>query len=204
LDGDQSLNTLLGLETKLILKHSFDKGNRRVLIPKSGLGTSKTGCMVYNRSEHHVRVSIAPGSTTKPFSYMVDTEQGYLQDDGSTGSKLYLALLHALTSFCRPDPLTSVTGIEQALRILRSAAFRSFTTLTEDEIFCLQKLAKLAPARAYYPKTERGLQDVAWDPELSFLSQSSALFVTVQEIFEDARCQPGTSVHTVHCELYLT
>jgi hypothetical protein len=55
---------------------------------------------------------------------------GRLMDNGSLHSKLFLAYLHALTSFCLPDPLLQRTGTELALSILRSAAVRSFDRLT--------------------------------------------------------------------------
>jgi hypothetical protein len=60
----------------------------------------------------------------------VDTDLGYLTGYTSWRSKLYLAQLHIQTSVnWMPDPLTSRTGIQEALWLLRSAGCRSIREL---------------------------------------------------------------------------
>lgn len=69
-------------------------------------------------------------------------------------SKLHLCYLHALTSFCLPDPFTHRTGTEQALSILRSAGVRSFNRLEQDNVDTLHRIARLTAGRRCYPANE--------------------------------------------------
>jgi hypothetical protein len=120
IDTDQSLDTLVGLRNKFILKYE-NGDNRLVVLPE--------GYVSYEKNSDHVRVIINKDSTAKAHAYYVDDQIGRLVDNGSLQSKLFLCYLHALTSFCLPDPLIQRTGIEQALSILNSAAVRSFDRL---------------------------------------------------------------------------
>lgn len=80
---------------------------------------------------------------------------GRIVDIGSLQSKLFLCYIHALTSFCLPDPLTQRTGTGKALSILDSAAVRSFDPLHEENLDILNKIASLAPSRQYFPAGKR-------------------------------------------------
>ena len=57
----------------------------------------------------------------------------------------FLCLLHAITSHCLPDQLTGLTGTEQALAILDSAAVKSFDQLSEANMELLASIADLTP-----------------------------------------------------------
>ncbi|GLA78843.1 hypothetical protein AtubIFM55763_000735 [Aspergillus tubingensis] len=140
-DPDQSVGTLISLRNKLVLLHRKTH-NRRVLIPE--------GQITWEQDGTHVTVKV---------------------DNGTLQSKLVLCYLHAVTSFCIPDPLTKHTGTEQSLSILRSASIRSFNQLQPDSISILEKLAHLTPQRRYYPANERVMQSVQWDPILGCLAQ---------------------------------
>ncbi|KAL4812455.1 hypothetical protein BDW67DRAFT_193625 [Aspergillus spinulosporus] len=153
IDPDQSLGTLIGLQSKLILLHENDN-SRKVLIPD--------GAVKWVQRGKHVSVNIGWQDDSKLHVYSVDKQLGRLVDNGSLQSKLMLCYLHAVTSFCVPDVLTKKTGTEQALSILRSASMRSFSQLTQDEISILVNIARLTPLRRYYPDNERVMQSIEW------------------------------------------
>jgi hypothetical protein len=119
--------SLVGLRNKLMLKHDENSGNRLVVLPE--------GSVSYEKSSDHVRVIIDKDSTAKAHAYYVDDPIGRLVDNGSLQSKLLLCYLHALTSFCLPDPLIQRTGTEQALSILKSAAVRSFDRCSRRRVW---------------------------------------------------------------------
>lgn len=153
IDPDQSLGTLVGLRSKLILLHENDH-SRKVLIPD--------GAVTWVKDGGHVAVNIGWQAVSKLHVYSVDNQLGRLVDNGSLQSKLMLCYLHAVTSFCVPDVLTKKTGTEQSLSILRSASMRSFSQLTPENISILVELARLTPVRKYYPANERVMQSVEW------------------------------------------
>ncbi|KAF7139739.1 hypothetical protein CNMCM5793_007809 [Aspergillus hiratsukae] len=153
IDPDQSLGTLVGLRSKLILLHENDH-SRKVLVPD--------GAVTWVKDGGHVAVNIDWQAVSKLHVYSVDNQLGRLVDNGSLQSKLMLCYLHAVTSFCVPDVLTKKTGTEQSLSILRSASMRSFSQLTPENISILVELARLTPVRKYYPANERVMQSVEW------------------------------------------
>ena len=89
-----------------------------VLVPDGQLSCRQT-----NR---HRATTIARSGVASVHAYKIDTLLGCLTDNGELQSKLFLCLLHAVTSHCLPDELTGLTGTEQALIILNSAAVKSF------------------------------------------------------------------------------
>ena len=177
IDTDQSLGTLVGLRNKLMLKH--EKGDSRLVILPEGV-------VSYERDNGHVYVAIDKDTASKAHAYSVDDQVGRLVDNGSLQSKLLLCYIHALTSFCLPDPLTGRTGTEQALSILNSAAVRSFEQLTQENVDILGKIAQLTPGRTYYPANERVMQTVDWSSTLTFLAQHSSFHNSVRSIFDQA------------------
>jgi hypothetical protein len=181
IDPNQKLDTLIGLSSKLVLSHDKADGDRMLLIPEGVVG--------YTKSTDHVSVCITNGTVRRVHTYQLDTILGCLKDNGSLQSKLFLSFLHALTSYCLPDPLTGHTGTESALSILRLGAVRSFDVLTKENISILLDIAKLTPTRTYYPRNERVMQKIGWDANLRSLSQHALFRVVVQEIFNQARSQ---------------
>ncbi|KAF2723719.1 hypothetical protein K431DRAFT_242657, partial [Polychaeton citri CBS 116435] len=162
-DTDQSLGTLIGLSSKIVMKHS-ESGDRAVLIAE---GTVRRE---FDRQNSHTAVAISYISGGSVQLYRVDVRLGRLVDNGSLQSKLFLAYLHALTSFCLPDPLTSRTGTEQALTVLNSAATRSFERLSQGHLNLLTQIDGLTAKRRYYPKHKREMQTVHWRADLSTMS----------------------------------
>lgn len=176
LDEDQRIGTLIGLSSKLVLRRSGTASDRLVLIPEGALTYRKT-------VSHHVAVSVSRQENTTVHTYQLDRTLGRVLDSGAMQSKLLLCLLHALTSHGLPDPLTRHTGTEAALIILRSSAVHSFSALLLDNVMLLNKIAVLSPSRTFYPRHERVMQQIAWDPELPFGSQHGDFHVLVSEIF---------------------
>lgn len=181
IDADQSLDTLVGLRNKLILVHETSQ-DRLVLVPE--------GAVSWNKDDDHVAVHIGWQADTRAHPYSVDRHLGRLADNGSLQSKLFMSYLHALTSFCLPDPLTQKTGTEQALTILRSAAVRSFDQLRPENCTILAKIAKLTPQRWYYPDNERVMQTIRWYHDLGSLAQHGDFYLEVAEILEQD-CRMG-------------
>ncbi|KAI0595401.1 hypothetical protein F4775DRAFT_605075 [Biscogniauxia sp. FL1348] len=175
-DEHQGIGTLIGLRSKLTLRD--DRNNRKILIP--------SGSVSYGKSLQHVDVRIKHDISTRVHPYDVDTRLGRLVDNGSLTSKLTLAYLHALTSFCLPNQLTSKTGTEECLSILKSAAVRSFQTLSEEDLSILTLISKLSPGRTYYPENPQVMEMIDWDPDLSFLSQDVNLNIEVKSILKSA------------------
>ncbi|KAI2621190.1 hypothetical protein GGR54DRAFT_630279 [Hypoxylon sp. NC1633] len=160
-DGDQSLGTLIGFSNKLVLKGDLTDG--------------------------HANVAVGKASITQVHPLYVDRMLGRLTDNESLQGKLFLSYLHALTSYYLPDPLTSRTGVEQALWILTSAAVRSFDRLSQQNVNTLVDIARLNPTRHYYPQHERVMQTVSWVSNLNYLSQHDGFYTSVGAIFEHAR-----------------
>lgn len=176
-DEKQSIDTLVGLQSKLVLRNSRDTSKRVVLIPEGRISVTKS-------SHGHVTVSVAHGTASRVQSYGIDTHLGRMTDNGTLQSKLLLCYLHALTSYCLPDPFTMHTGTEQALSILESAAVRSWTTLTEDNVGLLTQIARLTPSRQFYPEHLREMQSVHWHDVLSYLAQPGRFFTLTREIIQ--------------------
>ncbi|KAL4786748.1 hypothetical protein BJX76DRAFT_365241 [Aspergillus varians] len=175
IDANQSLGTLIGLHNKLILLHENGQ-DRKVLIPEGNVTWEKDG--------EHVAIKIGWQEVSNHHAYSVDGQLGCLVDNGSLQSKLILCYLHAVTSFCIPDPLTKKTGTEQALSILHSASTQSFSQLQPENIAILVKIAKLTPGRRYYPENERVMQSVQWQNALGCLVQDDNFRTQVVAILD--------------------
>ncbi|KAH3543231.1 hypothetical protein KXW20_009500, partial [Aspergillus fumigatus] len=154
IDPDQSLDTLVGLRNRLILRHESGR-DRVVLIPE--------GQVSWYKDNGHIAVEIGWQAATTLQPYAVDNQLGRLTDN---------------------DPLTQRTGTEQALTILRSASMRSFDRLHPEASIILAKIAELTPERHYYPSNERVMQTVRWDKHLGFLAQHDSFYKEVKAIFE--------------------
>lgn len=141
------------------------------------------GKVSFLHENDHVHVTIE-STTGSSNIYKVDQTLKILRDNGSLYSKLHLAYLHGLTSFCLPDPFTSYTGTEQSLSILRGAAVRSFHHLTEKELKILNSIQAITPRRAYSFKQSKAAQTVHWDSQLPVLSQHPSYHINVQQIFQ--------------------
>jgi hypothetical protein len=162
IDADQSLGAFVGFRNKLMLKDQ-QSGDRLALILESDLG--------YNNNGFHVEVQVKNKAESKVHAVKVDSSLCRLMDNHDLDCMLFLAYLHALTSYCLPDPATLHTGTERAFTMLRSKAVESFSQLSQANVNMLAKIAKLSPGRQFYPSHMRVMQSVQWDNNLPFLSQ---------------------------------
>jgi len=187
----QDLGTLYGLKSYIILRERADglmtSGVRNVIIPHSAVSIS------YDKECQHPAVIIDTTNVpiVKYHLYGVDPLLGSLTSNGSFKSKLYKIYLHALTAYCLPDPLTGLTGTEQALEDMRSSAAWSFQKLDSDDILgpsevdLLGLIARLTPKRQFYPRHLTSMQQIEWSCLPSYI-QHEDFYTTVQSILKYA------------------
>ncbi|KAH7176975.1 hypothetical protein EDB81DRAFT_898494, partial [Dactylonectria macrodidyma] len=181
ISDDQSTGTLIGLTSKLVLHKTNDPQNKTVIIPEGHVNYQK------GSTDDHVKVEVAHGTACRVQMYHFDNQLHRLIDNHTMQSKLYLAYLHALTSYCLPDPFTHLTGTEQAISILDSAFIRSAGCLPETTMTLLQSIAALSPGRLYHPHHKpHTMQVVSWSSELSPLSQDGRFYVLARQILDNA------------------
>ncbi|PHH78115.1 hypothetical protein CDD80_7355 [Ophiocordyceps camponoti-rufipedis] len=146
IDADQGFGSLIGLRNLMVLCEEDCLPSlmplRMVLIPEATL----YGTQAF---PGHISVGVNSNTVKNLQVYRIANHLGRLVGNGSLESKLLLAYLHSLTSFCLPDPLTGVTGTEQTLRILRSGEVRSFNCLSAENLDRLHKIASLTPKRCF-------------------------------------------------------
>jgi len=184
IDRDQSFATLLGLQNRLVLCHENQAGHRMILVPEGDVKTAQWQVQadVYHRK---VKVDLSSAKRIQPFQ--LDQGLGRLVGNGTVQSKLFLAHLHAVTSFCLPDPFTGLTGTEQALRILQSAEVRSFDYLSADNIDRLCEIAAVSPKRRFYSNEEPAVEIVScMTTALSQLCEHPGLYLVVKALFVQA------------------
>lgn len=166
-DDNQCIGTLFGLENRLVLRPRVqveeELTHRCVIIPDGHFLLERHGCHVHIKID---TISAQPPSETHGFStqsvtyhiYTVDTDLGCLTGYVSWRSRLFLAHLHAQTSVdWQPDPLTGRSGVQEALRLLRSAGCRSIMKLNT-----FQGEARLPPSSHYgpYPRIRSAMEEI--------------------------------------------
>lgn len=187
-DESQNIGALVGLQNKLVLCNENGPKERIVLIPQGKVSwEGSEDVWDYGSGIHsHVLVKIDQSKEEKVLSYIVDTRLGQLKPSGDLQSRLYLVLLHGLTSYCLPDPLTGYTGTERALKILGSAATHSVDLLTQNDINILKLIARLTPGRIHSGRNRKTAQAISWIPNLAPLAQHGNFYKNIQEIFQDS------------------
>ncbi|CAG7558102.1 unnamed protein product [Fusarium equiseti] len=193
IDQDQSTGTLVGMKSKLVLSSNKEPAHRSVLIPE---GEVQYEMKAYDHCDKHTMVTVVHGSARRVQAYRLDDLLGRLVGSTRTESRLYLAYLHALTSFCLPDPFIGRTGTEEALDILRSAIVRVPSILTETSYIILGWIASLSPSRSFYPRNEKLMQVVKWSSKLSYMSQDDRFYKAVLHVL--ARCREICFLYPKH------
>jgi hypothetical protein len=183
-DPDQNIGTMVGLHNKPVLRSAVPLGcpeERQVLVP--------LGQVVVRRDGTHIKVNVLHGEGSKRqlLVYSLDRHLRKLRGTQDPLALLYQAYLHALTSFCLPDPFTSNTGTEEAVEILRRASLFTSTPLSKREILRLAALAALTPSREFYPRHLEVMQSVTWNANLPAYSQHDDFVLAVQAIVEHRR-----------------
>ncbi|KAI1744920.1 hypothetical protein F4680DRAFT_455891 [Xylaria scruposa] len=172
----QGIGALVGLKSKLVLKSNTANSRDKIIIPN--------GKVSHHQHNGHIRVTIDRSSSTKTHVYEIDRELGRIIDNGTLTSKLFLAYIYGVTSFCLHEPLIGLTGTNAALTILNSAAVRSFPAASQDDIDLLAKILSLTPRREYYPENLQEMETVHWSSELGFLAQHSGYYESVISLLE--------------------
>ncbi|RSL88379.1 hypothetical protein CEP51_001714 [Fusarium floridanum] len=202
-DEDQSLGTLVGLKSKLVLRGNQNPPMRLVLIPEGDVEIKKNNSDVVH---NHVTVCVRHGTVRRVQSYQIDDLLGRFVTETKLESKLYLTYLHALTSFCLPDPFIGRRGTEEALDILSSASVRAPMALSPIAYNILNLIAALAPSRHYHPDNSKTMQNVVWSSQLPVSIQDDRFLLITDEIsrrsaevgflYPNAEPQPGRKLNT--------
>ena len=179
-DSDQSLGSMLGLRSRLLLcDERAPSMDRVVLVPN--------GTIMYSRIASHVSVSVTSNEVSpRYFLYNVDPILGRLRGDGSLQSNLYKAYLHGITSTLLEDPLTRRTGTQESLYILRKQINQISGPLDSESLNILTKLSNLTPCRVFYPSYLKAMQQVTWNKSLSWHAQHDDFAPLVQKIQDAA------------------
>ncbi|GAO13103.1 hypothetical protein UVI_02024620 [Ustilaginoidea virens] len=178
----------------MMILEEGNTGHRMVIIPQG-----KVQCQEANPGSpiQHVTVEIDVQQSRETYAYDLDANLGQLVGR-SLQSRLVLAYLHALTSYCLPDPLTGYTGTEQALNILRSAQVLSLQTLSAENHHVLLEIAELKGHRKLSPPRMGKLQIVSWVDGLGALSHRYDFHVAVKDIFKQS-----TKYRLFHADRYI-
>ena len=179
-DPDQSLGTLIGLRSRLILcgSEAIARNHDRLLIIPEGEIT-------VSHSPSHVQVKIsACNNNARIFRYHIDASLQCLRPVADKLGSLYIAYLHALTSHVLPDPFTNLTGTEEALQLLRLNSMHLSKPASSQEAALLTSIAALTPPREYYPSHLKVMQSVIWDSRLSMFTQHDDFLLLAERIIK--------------------
>lgn len=172
IDPNQDAGTLYGFESKIVLRDVANIDQRSII---TGLGQ-----LSYKRHGMHVAVRTRSGNEYGRFG--IDDVFGRLTCPPEPRILYSKAQFHAFTSFVLADPLTGRTGTEEALHTLRSGYCQPWTPLSDSSASILKRIKSLSPAREYYPRDQKCLQTVIWDPNLTVAIQHDIYETLVQEI----------------------
>ena len=181
-DEDQCAGTLIGLENILILRPTRILVPR-TLIPRCVLVPSGKPIM---HGDHQVQIDSPNSSSDAPpdagplyHTYLVDTELGCLAGNGGLASTEFLARLHAMTSWHRPDSLTGKTGAQAALCLLQSHGCWSIMKLKLEALGNSDSWIQYPQIKAAYEEIRSGWYgDRAsfWRKEISAAQRAAYLF----------------------------
>ncbi|KAK6003188.1 hypothetical protein QM012_001033 [Aureobasidium pullulans] len=163
-DPDQNIGTMVGLHNKLVLRNK----------------SQSVGTILTSVSESKMRQ--AQNVTTLCTRWIAIFRK--LRGAQDSLALLYQAYLHALTSFCLPDPFTGNAGIEQDIEILKGASLFTSSPLNKQEVKLLENIAALTPHREFYPQHLKVMQSVTWNTDLPANSQHDDFILAVQAIVE--------------------
>lgn len=166
-DPDQSVGTLIGLKSRLVLSGILPlarKHDRIILIPEGQV-------MLVQKGSHVEATITVQGPEIRLLRYQIDATLHRLQGDGDVFSTIYKAYLHAVTSNMLPDPLTECTGTEEAISLLRQRSLGLIKPPDQRTINVVKKIAALTPRREFYPNHLKVMQQVSWHKTLSMSTQ---------------------------------
>ncbi len=186
----QKLETLIGLQSLLVLIEDNDYPIKKLLIPHGKIIKSDTK-----------KVTIEYEEAKKPscFSYIIDENFHSIKAEDSNTAWLFLALLHAFTSQILCDPFTNMTGTDMALYLLKSGNCWSCKELSEESKDILNEFKSLSPKRKFYPKGMKIMQNVQFPKNIPALCASEEFHTITQQLSDDSKrlnfaCQQDCTV----------
>ncbi|PVH96294.1 hypothetical protein DM02DRAFT_687922 [Periconia macrospinosa] len=171
---NQDAGCLYGLKSALLVQDVKNPVNRHVLVP--------FGKPRWQRRGMHVEIVIQnDGNYAR---YAIDPVLGRLASPAQPRLLYRKALIHALTSFIVPDPLTGRTGTEEAMYTLASGLCQPTFPLVPQHLVDLEVLRDLVPRREFYPKQLQCMQKVVWSQTLTTTVQHDGLLQLVEQIID--------------------
>ncbi|KAJ4352792.1 hypothetical protein N0V95_003954 [Ascochyta clinopodiicola] len=156
---DQDAGTWYGLRSKIVVQSAANRHQKSILVPlNDDIQTT--------RDDVHASVEISTGGTTY-LRFDINEVLGRIDCPPEPKFLYHKALLHAYTSHVVPDPLTSRTGVEEALRLLQTGLYQPWNLIGGPNVALLQRLADLSPMRGYYPVDSQSMETVTWRPDLT-------------------------------------
>lgn len=171
---NQNAGCLYGLKSVLLIQDVKNPVNRSVLVP--------LGAPLYRKWGIHVEVKIKYEG--KYARYGIDHVLGRLTSAAQPRLLYFKALIHALTSFILPDPLTQQTGTEAAMHFLSTGLVQPSSPLSSDQLADLRCLRAALPLRTFYPKDLQCMEEIEWNPALTMTIQHDGLLKLVEDIFD--------------------
>jgi hypothetical protein len=159
--NQQDARTWYGLRSKIVVSSVRNRSHRSILVP--------VGEIVYIKDGEHVSTKIK--NRGQYLRFALNEVLGRVECPTEPRLLYTRALYHALTSHFLPDPLTGRTGVEETLYYLQNAAHLPWTPLNHDVVDLLIHIAKLSPARMYYPLNLRNMETTSWDHDLTSVIQ---------------------------------
>lgn len=171
---EQDAGCLYGLKSALVVQDVNNPVNRHVLVP---FGKPK-----WRKMGMHVEIVIQnDGNYAR---YAIDPILGRLSSPAQPRLLYRKALIHALTSFIVPDPLTGRTGTEEAMYTLASGLCQPTFPLEPQHLVDLDLIRDLVPRRKFYPKELQCMQEVGWSQTLTTTIQHDGLIQLVDQIID--------------------
>eukprot|EP00117_Sycon_ciliatum_P045300 scpid17040/ scgid32574/ len=179
-DTDQHIGTLLNLSSGLVLvRHAGEPYEERCfLLPHGKPKFSQAG----RGKEGGVKIDLERLHEPSLLRFTVNRYLQQLQAPACLVAWLFLALLHGMTSSVHRDPFTGLTGMEMSMVILQSARCWSSSPLDTDCVQWLHSIARLSPARCYYPEREKLSQTVRWPAGIPSYCASDAYMIITDRI----------------------
>ena len=152
IDSDQDAGALYGLDSKLVIRDSMVPGDRSIIVAMGPAEIEQNGA--------HVRISIR--HTGFYARFFINKVLGRLECASEPRLIYFKAYCHAVTAFVLPDPLTGITGTDEAIHCLQSGNAQPWAPVDEVAYDILSTIADLTPQRVYYPENLKALQKVVW------------------------------------------
>ncbi|TGO19500.1 hypothetical protein BTUL_0004g01400 [Botrytis tulipae] len=179
IDADQDCGTWYGLRSKIVLRDTINPRVRSILVPMPGNDPNsvKSRC-------HGIHVQVHIENNGDYGRFFVNDTLGRIDCPAEPWQLYTKALLHSMTSFLLPDILTKRTGTEEAIACLTSGLYQPWAPLKLTSRLCLLKIARLSPARGYYPEDGNSMQKVEWNDKWTTTIQYDGYESIVQELIE--------------------